>query len=522
MSLNKALMPSLAVFAVSGSLFWGCGKWQSRDEKVIVARSEVTASSTGLNDWEQGCRQVGQYWALFDDSDQGLSRDQIVNLLGGAKDLFNKLKDHFEDQALTIEELADMIMQLDHTKNNRVTLSEMSEAVTQRLPNLKLTASEHPSSYLEMLDSLNKKYPGASLAAKKGLVDTLVLFDEPWAGGNSNKKIDFKEIALEQVAIGGIDQLDFSSKKPDLFKRVKRDDQKNLELGFEQLERKVTQQMLGRYEIAGARNLSPVDYKLEVMQLTLRVMLIDRLVRNHSVDSKIPESSAHKVLSMYSRHLESWLFLRKIYDSSLMLGTKDGAYNSFETIGLLTDLDHQYALARVLGDSKLDHSTVRGKSFVLKHLVETFPSVGRDLFLEDDRNAPIGSRQPRKSYWDSLLEFDAPEKGGNGDKRLDEGERAVAFAYVILLDGIFARYDSDKDGMITKSEFKLLSEELFQTNNKLAATLFFSDWLDLNDWKHEQVIKAVLAALREKSIDSLTPYEFYQRMAKHIPVLVNK
>src|SRR5262249_40854282 len=153
----------------------------------------------------------------------------------------------------------------------------------------------------------------------------------------------------------------------------------------------------------------------------------------------------------------------KLYDSSLLGGDGDGQLNAIEAYNLLSDLSYASKILGLTGGD-LKSKTMKAlpdqkQKDLMASLRAVFPRAGGDLFITSSGSAPdpddgglADDSIFRAKYWDDLKRFDDPKYGGNKDKAVDLGEFTMAIGSARVLDTLFAMYDADHDGQISKAE----------------------------------------------------------------------
>jgi hypothetical protein len=137
-------------------------------------------------------------------------------------------------------------------------------------------------------------------------------------------------------------------------------------------------------------------------------------------------------------------------------------------------------------------------------------------------NAKEWAKDPwslNRDFWDGLKLYDDAIYGGNGDGKLDVAEVAMAMGVARVVENVYALYDTNHDGMLTKREAAPLFASLGFHDGRLIDAFFADIGLDGGS--------AVWNALKmffsgRSGIDRLAPFEFYKRLVKVLPRVLKK
>ncbi len=491
----------------------GCGQVKERADKQIVAQENGSnASATpaaGSHMSEETIKKLAAFYDLYADKD-GISQAGMTNVFEKYKDQFGKV---LSGTALAPKDLVDMLFSFDRNHNGKLTVKEVESGMSERIPTLGWMDADEELSAEELAPILARQYPETSVEAREGLAKVLLSFDRPYADGDGNGKLSRKELSMAGVLMGALHDMDFTAGVP-----CPDDADEETRLTFEILHNKLNMQMYGRYEWLNWHSLSKADLHLEWLQLSLKFYLVDKLTQSFHDDGKVAFADVREAVMRAGIPLiDRTDKLKKFYDSVFQGGDGDGKLNTIELFNLLSDLEFAVQVRR---RQELTTDKLVGKSYFFNVLMTVFPRTGNNLFLTGSRDNNLKGKHIRKEYWDKLMTFDSLEQGGNANSSLDPGELAVAFGHAQLLERVFALYDKNHDGLLSRQEV----EPLFKRagiEDKEAVRIFFADiGLDGNSSHFGMGFKLFFSG--KKNLEALSPYEFYLRMEEVLPKVFEK
>jgi hypothetical protein len=484
---------------------------RNQDQKIIYVRENAAAVSKDAN---SDLRMIKDFIDLYFDGG-AVTRSGLTNILERHRE---KLGRFLSGAKLSIADLVDLLFKFDANNDGKLTVGEVADGIARSVPILKWVPAGQGLTADELEAALESAYPGAAKASVRGLRDVLMRFDEPWAGGDGNGRVTRQELATAGIVAGVLSQTETGQpfKLPDNAPQADR-------LAIAQLERKLDAQVFGRHNASGFADLEPATAQLEWMQLGLKLYLSDQLTHHFGgEEGKLGPSAQVEALTAYGPEQQPhWAFFRAFCDSALAGGDGDGKLNSLETFNCLTELQYAQKLwAAVDGDfsaSGVDRSRV--KKWMLANLMTVFPLTGQEMFMG---NAKEWAKDPwslNRDFWDGLRLYDDALYGGNGDGRLDAAEVAMAMGVVRVVENVYALYDTNHDGVLTKREAAPLFASLGFHDGRLIDAFFADIGLDGGS--------AVWNALKmffsgRSGIDRLTPFEFYKRLVKVLPRVIKK
>ena len=496
-----------------GVLVAGCGQVKQRDDKQVVAQQSGAKDSTvadGKHMSEATIKKLAAFYDLYADK-EGISKQGLTNVIDKYKDQFSKV---LSGSALSPKDLVDMLFSFDKNHDQKLSVQEIESGVTERIPTMGWVEADGEVSEEELAPILARHYPAASQAARDGLAHVLMSFDRPYADGNGDGKLSRKELSMAGLLIGSMHDMDFSGGVP-----CPDDADEETRLSFEVMQGKINMQMFGRYSVTDWHQLSVADLNLEWMQVSLRFYLVDKLVQSFQSEGKVAFADVRDaVMKAGIPLIDRSDKLKSFYDSIFEGGDGDGKLNTIEFFNMLSDLQFAVQVRRTM---ELTTDKMIGKAYFFKSLLAIYPRVGNNLFLSGTRDNTLKGKNIRREYWDKQLPlFDALEHGGNANGSLDPGELAIAFAHAQLLERVFALYDRNHDGLLSRQEV----EPLFKRagiEDKEAIRIFFADiGLDGNSSHFSMGVKLFFSG--KKNLEYLAPYDFYVRMEEVLPKVFNK
>ncbi|MBI3543627.1 MAG: hypothetical protein HY075_10175 [Deltaproteobacteria bacterium] len=494
----------------------GCGQMKNKDEKLLVVRDQAV-TSTSSDGLSANLDQIRQFIELYFGvgGGSGMSREQLAHLLERYKD---KLGEFLSGSKLSLNDLLDLLFKFDHNRDGKLTPGEIADGLLQRVPILRWIPSNVAQvSEAELADKIASEYPQASPKAREGLTKALMIYDQPWAGGNGDGLLTRIELSSAGLILGMLQSTDFS--QPIAVPSNPRE-----RLVGEQLNHKINQQIFGRHEQLDYMKLAPADIQLEWMQLSMRFYLTDKLVHFFGgTEGRLPSDRQAMALSALGPAQQPhWEKLRRFYDNPMMGGDRDGKLSTIESFSLLSDLEFAQKLLNALeGDTTAAGiNRAPAKRKVLASLMTLLPRVGQPLAMGDLDEWKKDPWAVRAEFWNSLRLYDEREYGGNGDGKLDAGELAMALGYARVVENLYAVYDTGRDGYLSKEEARPLFAELGVHDGRLIDAFFMNVGLDGHDVGFWEKLKIFFSG--RSKIDNLHPYEFYERLVKVMPRILDE
>lgn len=475
----------------------GCGQARDRDEKIVYVDSSSAKSQNASTGLSNDLLSLQQFIELYFEGD-AISRDGMAHVLTKYRD---KIIPFLKGMDITADELIDILFSFDKNKDGKLGVGELADEIARRVPILKWigsnTATVTPD---ELLKAIKAEYPAASHGACLGLQNSLLRFDETWAGGNTDGLISRREISIAGLALAAVAQTDLS--KP-LSRPAGSSVEEKLQL--ETLERLLNQQIFGRHSQVAYKELPEADLRLEWAQFYLQSELTSRLAQRYGAGAELDTQGQVAALAAYGfPQRPHWAKLRTLYDNKMLGGDANGKLGFTETMLYLADFKYAAKIWTTAGGNFTSKNIgkLEGRRRLLWSLITTAPHSGAELFTLD-------------GYWDSLIAFDTDELNGNRDGKLDQGELALALAFARLVDNIYALYDTNGDRVLSKPEAGRLFAAMGFDDKRVVDGFFADLGLDGHNpglWKK---LKAYFSGRTD--IDRLPPFEFYKRMVKVLP-----
>lgn len=485
------------IVLASLSVAVGCGQAKDRDERVVHVENAGVRSESQSSKLSDDLHSLQQFIELYFEGD-AISRDAMANLFNKYKD---KLVPFLKGMNLSANELIDILFSFDRNGDGKLGVSELADEVARRIPILRWIKDNQTSvTPEELLLAIKAEYPKATLGACVGLQNSLLRFDEIWAGGNADGLISRREISHAGLSLAVIAQIDLKEplKRPDNAPQEEK-------LAFESLERMLGQQIYGRHTQFDYKQLADADLRLELASFYLQSDLIGRLVRAYGTQGEIHKKVQPRAIEAYgfARH-GHWAYGRELFDHKMMGGDGNSTLGYTETLLYLSQLKYASKLSSITGGNFASKHvrSVDGHKRMLWSLVTIYPRTGQDLFTRD-------------GYWDSLVAYDEKELGGNSDGKLDIGEVSVALSFAQITENLFAIYDTNSDRNLSKTEVSVLFNQL-GLSDKRTLDLFFSD-LALEDKEPGFFKKLKIFFTGVGGANILGPFEFYKRIVKVMP-----
>ena len=511
------MIPAALAAALSAA---ACGQIKDRPDHVITVQGDGSAASgdSSSSTLPDDLRKLQDLINLYTDKGS-ITKSGLANLINKYKD---KIGGFLDGTGMTTDQIVEFLFQFDTNHDGNISTDEIVNALYKRIPILRWIPDNRAAIDATSLDAdIAQEFPRASAIAREGLKGVLLRYDEKWAGGNGDGLLTRQELSVAGLLLGVLEQVDFSKGVP--VPPGASDDQK-LAIGL--VNQKLNEQIYGRYPVADSSLLAVDDAHLEWMQLALRFYLCDKLVYSTSGDSLIAPPDQAQALAQYGygpADPNHWAAFRQLYSNPLM-GGQAGGWSTIVTFNVVTELDYAARIWLVAnGDfSAQNISQIPGRDALLASLQTIYPSAGKGLFLADPQSKKKKKKDPagvRSDYWDNVKDFDSAELGGNHDGKIDIGELALALGYARVIDGIYATYDTNHDGLMSKLEAAPLFKS-FGIVDPRAIEVFYAD-IDV-DGKGNSLWAALKIFFSGASkIDNLGPYEFHKRMIQILPHILN-
>lgn len=539
---KRILLNSLAAACVV--ITTGCGVVKSREDRVVTAlqapgseQAGSVSSAGGPGSEDEELRQIKQFLDLYTDHG-AVTREGLANFLEKYKD---KIAPFLAGLNLSSQDLVDMVFAFDANHDGRVTPQEIADGLKKRIPILRwIPDNTAEITRDELARQIALEYPKASAPGVAGLADTLMRFDQSWAGGNANGKVGRAELSTAGLIIGVLAQTDFSNgftippgSIPPLSGGQAGGCVDLTPVAAKLIQQKVDQQLLGRYAAHASSELSQDDQRLEWMQVVLKFVLSDLLVHHYGEangphSGELSESTAQTAFSAWGIPQQPhWSQLRAIYDNPMMGGDGDGYYSSIETFNYLTDLEFaQKLLALTHGDfSAASLGANPAKHDLLARLLKLMPRTGEALFMDDLDPAAMAKWGLRKEYWDSFTQFDDPFLGGDGNGTLDIGETAMGMVYAKLIENLYELFDTNHNTYLERSEgdhlFAVIGAQAGITFNYRAIDAFYAN-IGLNTASPGLFARLRIFFSHGHTPTSLRPYDFQVRLVQILPRMLDK
>lgn len=470
---------SLAALALAAAtvLASGCGKVKIREEKTVTVKSTEAASV------DQSFQNLAEVWKIFMNGDGSINGDGLKNLANAAK---ASLEAETGVPNLPLDAALDAATQLSPMLAKGVTPKDILDGIHEQLPMLRWFAAELMPE--QLMAKLAELFPASSETARGALVETLVKFDRPWAGGNHDGALGKAEVAFPILIMSALMKLDYSKGLPLETEGVVIE-----KLSKQQIEAKFEQQIYGRYAVESLRELSPADRELETLRLSMRFYQTKRLLKSIGTDGELYPSqyagaiaAATGVTADGADGAGALFSLARFHDHRLVGGNQDGSLSLLETFQMTSDLE----FARVYNALNPGGSTAK-----LANLPSIFTVVGKEMF---ESLPPVRAKKSK-----AVLDL----------------ERAATIGKLRALELVFELYDVDQDGKISKSEAKPILQKL-AIDQPYAVEAFFADvglasgagsfWTGVR----MKLKSAVMPG-------ELSPREFYVRMNKVLTRLLS-
>jgi hypothetical protein len=507
----------LAAVAVLALIPFGCGQVKTADDKVLTVQGDSAAApqSARGQKLDKSVADLAAFWKLYSKDGGNLSEGEFANLYAKYKD---KLLAFLSGSKLSANDMLDLILALNSGRGGVGPIGA-DETLTSRFPFLRWIPDNVTEVSLEELyTDVGKEYPDSSPWARQGLAQTLLEYDRPWAGGNANGRVGRVELSGIGLILGFVADTDFTNFQP------QPGDDPMKALMIETINGKLDQELYGRAPVLYHQSLSASDNQMQWMDLSARFWLTDRLVHTYSKTGLLAlnaPQTAEALSQLGPNQVGHWQKLRALYDNKMMGGDGNGSLNTVEAFSLLADLDLAVRVGAATGGdvsaAGVNRMAPAAKKQLLDEMQVILPRTGQSLAIGDLLD-PWNPLAIRNQFWDSLKLYDKKDYGGDDNGHIDAGELAMGLAYCRLTENLFALYDKDQNGLMTKDEARVMFHELApDMRDERFIDAFFADvGLDGHDpsfWREVQMFFGGGGA----HIDRLGPFEFYARLVKVLP-----
>jgi hypothetical protein len=321
----------------------------------------------------------------------------------------------------------------------------------KRVPTLSWASDGHPLPFAELDARLQKEFPSSTAASRSAIAALIQRADEKWAGGDADKALSQKELLTPGVILGLVERYDFSKGLPARFNAAP--------AAIEILNRKVNQQLFGRYAINDFAKLPAGDLQLEWAQLLLRKQLIEKqfagLKGSEAADSDLPA-----VLGVWGYKVEgddateAWTKIAHVYDQRpVFFGDGDGKLGALEAINLLTDASFAQAVVHAFDDAPSAALADKHAEQVTL-LAGLYPTIGSSLLLD-------ASGKPEDAFWSTL-----------GDAKSGPTQALLALDVADLEETVFSHFDANHDKKLQKEEAQAALKALGMKNSSAIEMLY--------------------------------------------------
>lgn len=478
----------LILFACLVTATSACGKVKSADDRVLVVKgaSQEGAGSAGHDAFDE----LRDLFKLYGDGG-GMGRS-------GFQNFFDRFRDRIEPvlagAGISFNDLVQILFQWDKNGDDLLNPEEVVGGVEKKTQILKWFHGDETRDEAELLAFMEQDFPVSSKAARTAFATQLMRFDRAWAGGDADGKLSRKEVSLAALLYAGVSSTDFT---PEKFFQGKTPTPTEKALAS-QLLMKFRQRLQGRYPSNDPKTLNAEDTSLEWTVLALDLLLADRRTRltGDAGNGGLAEEDQEAALSDlgFPSGLSSFMRIRDYYDSPLSGGNGDKRLNSIEVFQITSDMEFA---KRFLPPGK---KKVGGKA-----LRSLFPLIGKSFFSSEYLS-------------DQLPLFDENSRGGNGNGTLEAHELVPALAEAKTVEGLFAGFDKNSDGLLSKPEVRAILISIApDLNDDQVIDAFFADvGLDGTGWGLWNWL-----GMQVSSEDTLDPAAFYVRFRKILPRLMN-
>jgi hypothetical protein len=509
----KRTLSTLLVFGTLGAAA-ACGQLKGRPDNLAVLQQGAAPGVSGASGADSSggtstadVQQIKEFLDLYF-PDGKLTKSGVNNLLTKYQD---KILPLLEGMGISQQDLVNILFSFSTSGDGTLTAHDVADGLAQRIPILKWipdNSSEIDAATLRA--QVAAYYPTASAAATTSLAGALMRYDAPWAGGDGDGKISRQELTTAGLILALIGQTDFSHgvqiSAPDGGSAA---DAQTLAL----VDQKMNEQLFPRYGVTSYKQLAPADVQVEFMTMSLRFALIDKLAHAYSDAGLMTAAQTRGAMTAWyapgAAPVVTDLLVR-FYDGQLAGGDGDGFISSLEAFNLVTDLDFSYGVHTYLnGDYSWAHvSSFPGRNALLGDLIGLFPSAGQSLYTTG-------------AYWDGLKSYDAANVGGTADGKVEPGEFAMSLSVARAIDVLYGKYATSKPGVLTKDEGRqLFANELKITDKRIVDAFFADVGLNGKGSKFFLSLKAFFSGKLFK--ETLTPFEFHQRLLEYLPTLLSK
>jgi hypothetical protein len=457
----------------------GCGKMQTKDEKVIrIAEGEDPSIDATVKATKE---ILNTYSKTKPPEEQALN-----NMI---KKVRAQLEEWLGIKGVDLDVLYDVAKELVKINTNDLTYDDIKKRIQSKLFVLRWFVEKNDLDKNELQQKLREKYPNASNTAIEGLVNTLMLQDQSWIGGNGDTKINPAELAYASIVMLILDTVDFTNGVPYHIEGMV-----EFKMTKELLVKKLNQQIFGKYGQSTIETISAADRKLEVMKFAIRVIQFAEAVRPSSLpDGNVRPAQYYEVISRViqdSSTINNNVSLQKLvqlYDMKFLGGNEDAVLNMIELSMLVTDYEFGHKLYEMLKNKEI--STI----FKETNLASIYRKVNETLL-----NVVLQDLLSQSSKEDVFL-------------------TAKALVSLMLTDFIFTTYDFNDDSFLDKDEAKPLFKQIGVNDPKVLRAFFADVGLEP---KSSKIMAFIELLFKLGGKDKLNSIDVYKRISKVIDRLM--
>lgn len=464
-----------------------CGKFRAKDDRTVTITQEKHQEQPGVKGAFQA---IEAFYDLYVKSVGGVSYNglsQMLNHFQGA------LKMQGIEPTGRLQKIVELIYQIakpEDPQGGLLNVKDIVQQIQQIVPVFKWIPEGRGLGKQELTDAIRAEYPTARLPAIDYLAHMLYRCDSVELGGNGNGKIERDEVALSGFLFGIFAHLDTES----IEAKIAESKDVKLQLLYRALKMKLDQQVLFRFPEKTFASLDLVSRRLELMSLAVRFLHVSKLMDRYG--GSIAVKTTGDLRPIYAdlgiddalTSLRMNRFYLKMNLGSLDSGEDDSddvdddstanqpketkySINAVQLFNLVTDYEHARVLLTVFDATKNlsgDAGRIQNREYASRirtHFEAIYPHFAKRLFTLDRLN-----ESPDLSVFDSILENSSFSK----DRKLDAPTLTMTLAFASLEEILFAQFDRNQDGVLTRKEVRRLLG-LLNIHDSLALTAFMSN-----------------------------------------------
>lgn len=521
--ISTILLTTLAV---------SCGKFRAKDDRTVTVTQEKHQEQPAVKDAFQA---IEAFYDLYVKSVGGVSYNGLSQMLTHFQGALRLQGIESTGRLQKIVELIYQIAKPEDPQGGLLNIKDIVQQIQQLVPVFKWIPENRGLTKQELTDAIRTEYPTARLPAIDYLAHVLHRCDTIELGGNGNGKVERDEVALSGFLFGIFAHLDTQS----IEDKIAESKDVKLQLLYRALKMKLDQQILFRFPERTFASLDLVSRRLELMSLAVRFLQVSKLMDRYggSIEVKTsgdlrPIYTSVGIADALSNARMNRFYLKMSLGSldsgdsdeedsddraSAPQTTKQTKYsiNAVQLFNLVTDYEHSRLLLTVFDSARSlvgEAGTIQNREYAARirtHFEAIYPHLASQLFELKQL-----TEKPNLSVFDSLLDKSDFDSSG----KLDAPALSMTLAFAGLEEILFAQFDRNKDGVLTRKEVRRMLA-LLNIHDSLALTAFMSNaGLDQVANPDPTVdtfdaIRILLSQNKGKTPkDGLTPSDFHDRM----------